>query len=342
MRPRGVSAASSGRPSRGKGRLAQPATALSPTSQRRLSPTRRRPLPSLRRDRQAALPHPGPGPVLETRPLQPVAAQVDAGRQAVVVAFVQRRSELSPAPHSRISSAPTSSPARLKGSVCRASRLPPTSTTRPALTRLLLRAARAMPRLATPGSSSPCAARAKGQGDRVDVGEAGEQRDRVDAGIAEQPPADLHQQQDRAQQGGEAQGREQFEGVAQAWLVGRLLAGAAAAQGVEQRAAKVDEGGGGEWQGPVPSARPGGSRRSRRGCAGTSAPRSPAGRTPTGRRACARAGAPGSGSSPWRTPGRRAPRSATGPCASRSGGWPGRRRNRGRRSAPPSTRSGRD
>ena len=73
--------------------------------------------PSLRRDRQAALPHPGPGSVLglETRPLQPVAAQVDAGRQAVVVAFAQRRSGVSPAPHNRISSAPTSSPARLEG-----------------------------------------------------------------------------------------------------------------------------------------------------------------------------------------------------------------------------------
>ena len=71
----------------------------------------------------------------------------------------------------------------------------------------------------------------QGQGDRVDVGEAGEQRDRIDAGVAEQPPADLHQQQDRTQQGGETQGREQFEGVAQAWLVGRLLAGAAARAG---------------------------------------------------------------------------------------------------------------
>ncbi len=77
------------------------------------------------------------------------------------------------------------------------------------------------------------------QGNRIDIGQARQQRNQVDAGVAQPAPCAFDQQKNQHEQGGKAQGRAQLERVLQQGF-GIVIGGSRGAQVVEERADRVD------------------------------------------------------------------------------------------------------
>ena len=114
------------------------------------------------------------------------------------------------------------------GSVRKASSRPPIRTISIALTRLLLSAANDAACRYLMGQAVAGLAGQR-QGDGIDVGQARQQRNQIDTGVAEPASRAFHQQENQHQQRGEAKRRAQLERVLQQGL-GVAVSSAGSAQ----------------------------------------------------------------------------------------------------------------